>query len=146
MKVRADLTSAELEEIESVLDRVFRLETFWRDLGSWYDERERAVFSSASRLKPLKEATVRRKKGDRTPLVRTGSLRNATLAGNPVKANQREAFFGIPKGSRLRPVAVLHRDGARGKLKRNPVPPLTGKERDEIKDKLRDYILKEVDQ
>ena len=72
-------------------------------------------------------------------MVRTGALRDAVLTGQPVKANDREAFFGMPKGHVRRPVANRHKG-------RFPVVPiLSGAERRQVKDKLRDYIMREVD-
>lgn len=136
--------------IKDVYERAQNLEPFWRSLTDWWDTRERSLFtggragpSNATRLAALSPATIKRKHGNRTPLVRTGALRDAVLSGDPAKANDREAFFGIPKGDPQRIKAVFAVRGTARRPSRDPVPGLSLGERDDITDKLRRYLLGE---
>lgn len=136
--------------IREVLQRAENLEPFWRSLAGWYGSRQRSLFTggragpnNADRFAALDPDTVRRKNGNRTPLVRTGALRDAVLAGDPVKANDREAFFGLPKGDPQRLKAVFAARGAGRRPSRDPVPDLSLGEADDITDKLRRYLLGE---
>jgi len=94
-------------------------------------------------MDPLARSTVARK-GFNTPLVDTGGLLEAVLSGAPATRSRLEASFGIPKGSRLRPLAVLHRNGTTRMPARNPVPGLSADDVREVRERLRDFILKAV--
>lgn len=143
MQVRATTDSdAVTDRIEGILQRSLGLSEFFRGLDDWHRRRTAELFDpSSDLLAPLKQATVDRKGNDR-PLVRTGALRDAVLAGGPAKATDQEAWFGLPKGHRLRPLAVLQREGARGKLARSVKPPkLSTTEQDAVREMMLKFLM-----
>jgi hypothetical protein len=130
---------AALRSVEDVLDSVAGLQAFWDSLADWWGTRTARAFKN---LKPLDAATVRRK-GHATPLVDTGGLLEAVLSGAPAKRSRLDAAFGVPKGHRVRPLGLLHRNGTSRMPVRNPVPGADADDADEVRQRLREFILRE---
>lgn len=142
MQLEARLDGEEdiLEDLRLLLERVEDFRPVWKQAAQLWVSRQRQLFT-AGKLPPLDPDTVRRKRGNRTPLVDTGKLRDATFRDSPVKQTQTQASFGIPKGSRERVRAILHQSGTKNMPRRDPVPKLTRGERARLTEMMRDYLL-----
>ena len=134
--------SAMADILAEVGDAVSNLENVWPVLGEMWSFRQKRVFETDSfgRWKPLKAATIldKRHAGVTTDtLVRTGTLRSEVSNPVPRSSSPNFVVFGPQKGAVIE-YARFHLHG-NGVPQRNPVPRLTGPERTEFIETIRDY-------
>ncbi len=106
-----------------------------------FRDRAARVFATAGfgAWAPLAVGTARRKGHGRVLIDDGGLLRSLTVRGDRYHV-QRVTADELFVGTR-NPVAHLHRDGARGRPKRNPVPPVTAAESEHFAEHLLGYLV-----
>jgi hypothetical protein len=128
--------------LADVGDAVKNLENVWPILGEVWAARQQRIFETDSfgRWAPLKAATILKKRRHAITtdtLVQSGMLRGEV--SNPVPRSSGPYFvvFGPQRGTVIE-YAKFHLHG-NGVPQRNPVPRLTGPERTEFIETIRDY-------
>lgn len=141
--MRMDLDVEDLASglLDGMADRIEEPQPALRAVGDAFRAREKRVFATAAGgTWPLNDPATARRKGTARVLVDTGGLlRSLTQRGAKYHV-ERVTRDELLVGTR-NPVAHLHRDGARGMPKRNPVPPTTSAEREEFASGLLDFVI-----
>lgn len=140
MRIEGRVDGDAVKALQDLAKRASDLTPVWEQVADIWDERQKALFRPGSRLAPLDPKTVRNK-GTSVPLVETGRLRKATIARQPVKATEDSVTFGIAKGDKVRPIAILQRTGRKNMPKRDPVPRLTAAETKRVLGLLREHLM-----
>lgn len=137
--------TAVLRLIDRLEDRTADLTAVWPEVGRWYADRQRTLFTTSSSWPPRKASTIatlhRHGLGGGPVLVRTGALRAAATAAAPLRSASRYAAFGVdtgPVGQRARWLAK----GRRSMPRRNPVPALSAAEKARVARVIADRILR----
>jgi hypothetical protein len=143
MKLVIDVQGADGPVLNQVADRVDNLEPALLDAADTFRSREQQVFATAAggSWDPLDPSTVKRKGSSRVLVDDGGLLRSLTVRGDRYHV-ERVTPDELLVGTR-NPVAHLHRDGARGMPRRDPVPPTTAAERAQFTAGLLDFIVDE---
>lgn len=148
MDVDATIEGADriAKDLLEVADRAEHLEPVWDKVAVMWEERQKAVFSRG-KLAPLSEASVRRKRVNKTtPMVDTGELRLITYRYSPIKSYPDRASFGIPKGSGRpggrgrKSIGAMHAVKSGSRPRRDVVPNWTAAERREFMALLSEYL------
>lgn len=142
-RMKGATSQSAMEDIlADVGDAVANLDNVWPVLGEVWAARQKRVFDTDSfgRWTPLKAATIldKQRSGVTTDtLVHTGMLRNEVTNPVPRASSPYFVVFGPQRGAVIE-YARFHLHG-NGVPQRNPVPRLTGPERTEFIETIRDY-------
>ncbi len=142
-RMKGATSQSAMEDIlADVADAVSNLEGAWPHVGEIWQARQTKVFDTESfgRWAPLKAATImkKRKAGVTTDtLVQSGMLRNEVSSPTPRSSGPAFVVLGPARGSVIE-YAKFHLHG-NGVPQRNPVPRLTGPERKNFIDAIRDF-------
>lgn len=140
MRVEAELDAdAAVRLLEDLIDRVEHIDEFWKDLSSWWYQRQTDWFASGQI--PLDAPSTTRRKGSAQPLVETGALRDSTRDNQPFNLGAGQATFGLRKGTPSYLKGALNLAGPRGAPPRAAVPPLDGSDQDKLRELLRRFVL-----
>jgi hypothetical protein len=138
----ATVASTMEDVLTDVADAVSNLDNVWPVLGEMWAFRQREIFrtNSHGRWAPLKASTMIRKQHEGATLdtlVSSGIMRGHLSSPVPRSQGQFFVVFGPPSGAGIE-YAKFHLKG-NGVPQRNPVPRLTGPERSEFIETIRDY-------
>lgn len=128
-------------DLDGIIAAAHDLSPAWPAVGKVFADRERRVFTTGQRRwAPLAAGTLRRKTTGRAVLINTGGLRADLANSIPVKSDRKSATFGA-RTVRARKIGTLHRYGTATMPARDPLPPVTGKERAALLAPIRDHIV-----
>lgn len=134
--------SAMADILGDIADAVSNLEGVWPHIGEIWQARQTKVFDTESfgRWAPLKASTIMKKRRDSIStetLVQSGMLRGEVSSPTPRSSGPAFIVLGPARGAVIE-YAKFHLHG-NGVPQRNPVPRLTGPERKQFLDAIRDY-------
>lgn len=141
MRLHVDVEDIDGGLLDQVAQRAERPQPALRAAGDTFRAREARVFATAAggAWAPDAPGTVKRKGSSRVLVDDGGLLRSLTVRGDRYhveRVTSDELLVGTKN-----PVAHLHRQGARGIPKRNPVPPTTAAERAELAGGLLTFLI-----
>lgn len=109
----------------------------WNDVGTWWNARQLTVFKTMNNGKwPLLDPQTEQPK--RGILIRSGELLKAVSNKKPAFSSPTTARFG--QSGKPGWYGIFHQTG-KGVPKRQPVPPLTGQEVEEVVGIISDHIM-----
>lgn len=136
--IDADSNVADLEaRLTSMALAAADLSGAWTDVGHWWRSRQVTVFTTANRgAWPMRDPDT--KKMGRGTLIRTGELLRAVSSPKPIYSSPTTARFGASGSAGW--YGVFHQRG-KGVPLRQPVPPITNAEADEVVKIIAKHIL-----
>ena len=128
--------------LDDVADAVSNLEGAWPAVAEVWAARQQRVFAtdSSGRWAPLKAVTILRKQREGSPLAtlrESSLLMHEVTSTTPRSSGAHFVVLGPQRGAGIE-YAKFHLRGS-GVPQRNPVPRLTGPERTEFIETIRDY-------
>lgn len=128
--LEADSNIADLEgKLDAMASASADLTDAWTEVGQWWSARQRTVFATRNKgAWPMRDPDT--SKVGRGVLIRTGTLLRAVSNAKPITTSPTTATFG-QRGS-AGWYGVFHQRGKGGMPLRQPVPPITDAEGDEI--------------
>jgi len=126
--VESNITDLE-EQLTKIGAAAADLSDTWNDVGNWWAARQRMIFLTQNRGQWQTRDPQTNSMG-RGVLIRTGRLMRAVSSAKPLYASPSTARFGANSGGDTY-YGLFHQRGA-GVPKRQPVPPLTAQEGNEV--------------